>query len=117
MNGAGAGRLPEFCRSELCTVLHGHAVCNGRDRQKRTKFYEPGGRGFKSCRARQISKAWNAKPSPPNRCGTVVGPFIHRSTRRSNDSGTWRGKPSPPSFLWNRVGLLIRTGGLLASNA
>ena len=38
MNGAGAGRLPEFCRSELCTVLHGHAVCNGRDRQKRTKF-------------------------------------------------------------------------------
>ncbi len=21
--------LPDFCRSELCTVLHGHAVCNG----------------------------------------------------------------------------------------
>ena len=33
-----AGRLPDFCRSELCIVLHGHAVCNGRDRKKQHKF-------------------------------------------------------------------------------
>src|ERR1700726_1419427 len=30
--------LPEFCRSQLCTVVHGHAVCNGRDRKKQLKF-------------------------------------------------------------------------------
>src|ERR1700680_1640766 len=30
--------LPEFCRSQLCTVVHGHAVCNGRDRKKQRKF-------------------------------------------------------------------------------
>jgi hypothetical protein len=34
----GAGRLPDFCRSQLCTVVHGHAVCNGRDRKKQLKF-------------------------------------------------------------------------------
>jgi hypothetical protein len=40
--------LPDFCRSELCTVVHGRAVCNGRDRKKQLKFknlgadYEPG---------------------------------------------------------------------------
>jgi len=29
---SGAGRLPDFCRSQLCTVLHSRAVCNGSDR-------------------------------------------------------------------------------------
>ena len=32
LTARGAGRLPDFCRSELCTVVHGHALCNGRDR-------------------------------------------------------------------------------------
>jgi hypothetical protein len=45
-----------------------------------TRDYEPGGRGFKSCRARQISMTWQRKPSPPICCGTVVGPLIHRSS-------------------------------------
>ena len=31
---SGGARLPDFCRSELFTVVHGHAVCNGRDRKK-----------------------------------------------------------------------------------
>ena len=35
---SGAGRLPDFCRSQLCTVVHGRAVCNGRDRKKQLKF-------------------------------------------------------------------------------
>src|ERR1700674_1922346 len=30
--------LPEFRRSQLCTVVHGDAVCNGRDRKKQPKF-------------------------------------------------------------------------------
>jgi hypothetical protein len=30
--------LPDFCRSQLCTVVHGRAVCNGRDRKKQLKF-------------------------------------------------------------------------------
>jgi len=30
--------VPDFCRSQLCTVVHGHAVCNGRDRKKQPKF-------------------------------------------------------------------------------
>jgi hypothetical protein len=34
MNGARGRALPDFCRSQLCTVVHGHAVCNGRDREK-----------------------------------------------------------------------------------
>jgi hypothetical protein len=35
---SGAGRLPDFCRSQLCTVVHGHAVRNGRDRKKQLNF-------------------------------------------------------------------------------
>jgi hypothetical protein len=38
MNAPGAGRLPDFCRSQLCTVVHGHAVCNGRDHKKHLNF-------------------------------------------------------------------------------
>ena len=30
--------LPDFCRTQLCTVVHGHAVCNGRDRKKQPIF-------------------------------------------------------------------------------
>jgi hypothetical protein len=30
--------LSDSCRSELCTVVHGHAVCNGRDRKKTTRL-------------------------------------------------------------------------------
>jgi hypothetical protein len=36
--------LPDFCRSQLCTVVHGHALCNGRGRKKTTKIQEPGRR-------------------------------------------------------------------------
>jgi hypothetical protein len=47
MNGARAAGLPNFCRSQLCTVLHSHAVCNGRDDKGTTLIQlQPGRRGF-----------------------------------------------------------------------
>src|ERR1700730_3164260 len=115
--------LPEFCRSQLCTVVHGPALCNGRDRKKQRKFknlgvdYEPGGRGFKSCRARQNSRTWERKPSSPSCCGTVVGPLIHRSARRRLNSSTWPAKPGPPCLLWDPVGTLIHTSPLAVGDA
>src|SRR5216684_7446822 len=36
--GGVSKSLPDFCRSQLCTVVHGHALCNGRDRKKQPKF-------------------------------------------------------------------------------
>src|SRR5436305_11851114 len=45
------------------------------------KSYEPGGRGFESCRARHFSMTWRRKPSPHSCCGTLVEPLIHRSVR------------------------------------
>src|SRR6476469_10959645 len=72
----------------------------------RVPGYEPGGRGFESCRARHFSMAWSAKPSPPLCCATLVEPLIHRSVPTQQHSRTWRAKPSPPFLLWDSVGPL-----------
>jgi hypothetical protein len=51
--------LPDFCRSELCTVVHGRAVCNGRDRKLRTRGswvqVLPGAPNFKDLTAKTKS--------------------------------------------------------------
>src|SRR6266849_3554850 len=33
--GGVSKSLPDFCRSQLCTVVHGHALCNGVPVQQR----------------------------------------------------------------------------------
>src|ERR1700680_2637106 len=82
-----------------------------------TRDYEPGGRGFKSCRARHISRTWQRKPSPPSCRGTVVGPLIHWSARPRLNSSTWPAKPGPPCLLWDPVGTLIHTSALAVGAA
>ena len=52
--------------------------------------YEPGGRGFKSCRARQFSKAWNSKPSPPSCCGTSYPQVLADTTQFKDLAGKTR---------------------------
>ena len=82
-----------------------------------TRDYEPGGRGFKSCRARQNSRTWQRKPSPPSCCGTVVGPLIHWSAWPRLNSSTWPAKPGPPCLLWDPVGTLSNTSPLAVGDA
>src|SRR5216683_4200654 len=44
----------------------------------RVPGYEPGGRGFKSCRARQIQTLKAGTAGLNSFCGTLAGPVVHR---------------------------------------
>src|ERR1700738_955364 len=99
----------------LCTVMQFATDVTAKNNVNSS--YEPGGRGFKSCRARQISRTWQRKPSPPSCCGTVVGPLIHWSARPRLNSSTWPAKPGPPYLLWDPVGTLIHTSPLAVGDA
>jgi hypothetical protein len=52
--------------------------------------YEPGGRGFKSCRARQFSKGYDLQERSfrglPDPCRTLYPPLSRRSVRDAQDT-------------------------------
>jgi len=111
--------LPDFCRNQSCTVVHGPANATGVPAYEYTKYswlqkiqlvtisalnYEPGGRRFESFRARQNSHLTSGGYRTSRFPSLVSTPLVTEFCPTSLRKCRWplqKGLPTPtPSSVW-----------------